>query len=159
MFSGLVRSTGAANARYLQSIVMGEVDMRADLEQKADQERRRGTASTRWASAAQWALAMSLTASQQDLTQICEGEGEVTILERTRDAAQTLYQVLSGQHDSSISESLLQREVSEDRWWLALVRVVEGLGVMGRQVRNRLSLASEPSPVDWIHVGLTGSPP
>lgn len=158
MFSGLVRSTGPANARYLQGIVMGEVDMKADLEEKADQERRRGAASMRWANAAQWALAMSLTASQQDLTQICEDEGEVTILERTRDAAQTLYQVLSGQHDSSISESLLQREVSEDRWWLALVRVVEGLGVMGRQVRSRLSIASEPTPVDWTHVGLTGSP-
>jgi ABC-type multidrug transport system ATPase subunit len=159
MFSGMVRSTGAANARYLQSIVMGEVDMKADLQQKADQERRRGAASTRWANAAQWALAMSLTSSQQDLTQICEDEaGEATILERTRDASQTLYQVLSGQHDSSISESLLQREVSEDRWWLALVRVVEGLGVMSRQVRSRLSHTVETSPVDWTHVGLTGSP-
>ncbi|XP_024396529.1 ABC transporter C family member 2 [Physcomitrium patens] len=158
MFSSMVRSTGAANARYLQSIVKGEVDIKADLEQKAENVRRRGAASSRWATAAQWALAMSLTASQQDLTQICEGEGETTILERTRDAAQTLYQVLSGQHDSAISESLLQREVSEDRWWLALVRVVEGLGVMSRQVRNRLYHTSEPAPLDWTHLGLTGSP-
>ena len=158
MFSGMVRSTGAANAQYLKSIVMGEVDMKAVLEQKADEERRRGTASTRWANAAQWALAMSLTSSQHDLTQICEDEGETTILERTRDAAQTLYQVLSGQHDSSISESLLQREVSEDRWWLALVRVVEGLAVMGRHVRSRLTQTGEPTPVDWTHLGLTGSP-
>jgi hypothetical protein len=158
MFTSMVRSTGAANARYLQSIVMGEVDMKADLEQKADVERRRWAASARWANAAQWALAMSLTASQQDLTQICENEGEATILERTRDAAQTLHQVLSGQHDSSISESLLQREVSEDRWWLALVRVVEGLGVMGRQVRNRLNHDNEQTPVDWTHMSLTGSP-
>ena len=35
MFSGMVRSTGAANAQYLMSIVMGEVDMKAHLEQEA----------------------------------------------------------------------------------------------------------------------------
>jgi ATP-binding cassette subfamily C (CFTR/MRP) protein 1 len=157
MFSSMVRSTGAANAKYLRSIVMGEVDMKGDIEQEAEKERKRWAASAQWANAAQWALAMSLASSQQDLTQICEGDESFTILEKTRDAAELLHQVLSGQHDASITEALLQREVSEDRWWMALFRVVEGLGAMGRQVRNHLTHETEPAaPLDWSEMSLTG---
>jgi ABC-type multidrug transport system ATPase subunit len=157
MFSSMVRSTGAANAKYLQSIVMGEVDMKGDIEQEAEKERKRWAASAQWANAAQWALAMSLASSQQDLTQICEGDESFTILEKTRDAAELLHQVLGGQHDASITEALLQREVSEDRWWKALFHVVEGLGAMGRQVRNHLTHETEPAaPLDWSEMSLTG---
>lgn len=89
----MVRSTGPANARYLQNIVMGDIDVNAEIEKQANIEKRKWAASARWASAAQWAVAMSLTSYQTDLTTICHDEAEVTILERTRDAAQTLHQV------------------------------------------------------------------
>jgi len=96
MFAGMVRSTGPANARYLQRIAMGDVDRNAEIEKDAIAQKTKWEATSRWARAAQWALAMSLTDSQNDLTAICEDEGEDdTILEFTRDATRTLHQVLS----------------------------------------------------------------
>lgn len=91
---GMVRSTGPANARYLQRIAMGDVDRNAEIEKDAIAQKTKWEATSRWARAAQWALAMSLTNSQNDLTAICEDEGEETILEFTRDATRTLHQVL-----------------------------------------------------------------
>lgn len=89
----MVRSTGPANARYLQRIAMGDVDRNAEIERDALAQKTKWEATSRWARAAQWALAMSLTNSQNDLTAICEDEGEETILEFTRDATRTLHQV------------------------------------------------------------------
>lgn len=67
-----------------------------------------------------------------------------------------LYQVLSGQHDASIREALIRRQGSEERWWSALSRVLEGFAVMGRQAVNRIPRDHEP--LDWSQVSLTGSP-
>jgi ABC-type multidrug transport system fused ATPase/permease subunit len=156
MFAGMVRSTGPANARYLQRIAMGDVDRNAEIERDALAQKTKWEATSRWARAAQWALAMSLTNSQNDLTAICEDEGEETILEFTRDATRTLHQVLGGQHDESIREALIRRQGSEERWWSALSRVLDGFAVMGRAARNRVPRDHEP--FDWTQVSLTGSP-
>jgi hypothetical protein len=91
--SGMVRSTGPANARYLQGLAMGDIERSAEIEKDATAQKVKWEATSRWARAAQWALAMSLTSSQNDLTSVCEDEGEETILEFTRDATRTLHQV------------------------------------------------------------------
>lgn len=93
LMSGMVRSTGPANARYLQRIAMGDVDRIAEIEREATAQKVKWEATSRWARAAQWALAMSLTTSQDDLASVCV-DGEETILEATRDATRTLHQVL-----------------------------------------------------------------
>lgn len=89
----MVRSTGPANARYLQRIAMGDIDVNAEIERDANAEKAKWEATSRWARAAQWALAMSLTSSHNDLSAICEHDGPDTILEHTRDATRTLHQV------------------------------------------------------------------
>lgn len=66
------------------------------------------------------------------------------------------YQVLGGQHDESIREALIRRQGSEERWWSALSRVLDGFAVMGRAARNRVPRDHEP--FDWTQVALTGSP-
>ena len=91
----MVRSTGPANARYLQRIAMGDIDRSEEIEKDAIAQKVSWEATSRWARAAQWALAMSLASSQNDLTAVCNGEGEETILEFTRDATRTLHQVFS----------------------------------------------------------------
>ncbi|KAG0591623.1 hypothetical protein KC19_1G189200 [Ceratodon purpureus] len=158
MFAGMVRSTGPANARYLQRIAMGDVDRNAEIERDAAAQKVKWEATSRWARAAQWALGVSLTSSQQDLTSVCEDDGEKTILEFTRDATMTLHQVLTGQHDSSIREALIQRQGTEERWWSALSRVLEGFAVMGRHSRDRIPRDQDREPFDWSEVSLTGSP-
>lgn len=68
------------------------------------------------------------------------------------------YQVLTGQHDASIREALLERQVTEERWWSALIRVLDGFAVMGRHVRARVASDRDESPLDRTQVSLTGSP-
>lgn len=63
-----------------------------------------------------------------------------------------------GEHDASIRETLMRRECTEDRWWSALVRVLEGFAVMGKQVRTRLAQEHEQVPLDWSQLSLTGNP-
>lgn len=156
MFAGMVRSTGPANARYLQRIAMGDVDRIAEIEREATAQKVKWEATSRWARAAQWALAMSLTTSQDDLASVCV-DGEETILEATRDATRTLHQVLLGHHDTSIRETLLQRQATEESWWSALTRVLEGFAVMGREGRNRISHDQDREPIDWSQVSLIGN--
>ncbi|XP_024373624.1 ABC transporter C family member 2 [Physcomitrium patens] len=156
MFAGMVRSTGAANARYLQRIARGDVDRMAEIEKDATTQKVKWEATSRWARAAQWALAMSLTTYQNDLSSACV-DGEETILEVTRDATRTLHQVLVGQHDTSIREALLQRQATEEGWWSALTRVLEGFALMGREARNRISHNQDREAFDWSLVSLTGN--
>ena len=68
-----------------------------------------------------------------------------------------MYQVLTGQHDASIRETLIQRQASEERWWSSLGRVLEGFAVMGRHARDRAPLDLDREPFDWSEVSLTGS--
>ena len=126
-FSKMVQSTGAANAQYLRSLVLGGegVNRMGKGEKKAVDGQRRWLASSRWAAAAQFALAVSLTSSQNDLQRL-EIEDENSILKKTKDAVITLRGVLEGKHDKVIEESLDQYQVSRDGWWSALYRMVEG---------------------------------
>ncbi|GLT64996.1 hypothetical protein SLA2020_374540 [Shorea laevis] len=80
-FSKMVQSTGAANAQYLRSLVLG--------------------------AAAQFAIAVSLTSSHSDLTRL-EIEDEDSILKKTKDTVITLQGVLEGKHNKASEESLDQ---------------------------------------------------
>ena len=94
-FSKMVQSTGAANAQYLRSLVLGGEgeNKMGKGEKKAVDGQRRWLASSRWAAAAQFALAVSLTSSQNDLQRL-EIEDENSILKKTKDAVITLQGVL-----------------------------------------------------------------
>ncbi|KAF3782031.1 ABC transporter C family member 2 [Nymphaea thermarum] len=109
-FSKMVQSTGAANAQYLKSIVLGDPENRSGGTKQLD-KKRRWMASSRWAAAAQYALSISLTSSHNDLQQMLEIEEEDSIVRRTRDAVITLQRVLQGKHDSDIEETLNQYQV------------------------------------------------
>ncbi|KAH9747884.1 ABC transporter C family member 2 [Citrus sinensis] len=125
-FSKMVQSTGAANAQYLRSLVLGgEAENKLREENKQIDGQRRWLASSRWAAAAQYALAVSLTSSHNDLQRL-EVEDQNNILKKTKDAVVTLQGVLEGKHDKEIEESLNQHEVSTDGWWSALYRMIEG---------------------------------
>lgn len=127
-FSKMVQSTGAANAQYLRSLVLGGD---GDGGNKPPQERkhldghRRWLASSRWAAAAQFAIAVSLTSSQNDLQRL-EIEDDNSILKKAKDAVVTLQGILDGKHDKAIEESLERHQVSPDGWWSALYRMMEG---------------------------------
>ncbi|KAF2317861.1 hypothetical protein GH714_041180 [Hevea brasiliensis] len=154
-FSKMVQSTGAANAQYLRSLVLGgegESKFRTQENKQLDGQRK-WLASSRWAAAAQFALAVSLTSSHNDLQQL-EIEDEDSILKKTKDAVITLQGVLEGKHDKVISESLNKYQISRDGWWSALYKMVEGLAMMSRLGRNRLhqSESFEDRSIDWDHV-------
>jgi len=73
VFAGMVRSTGAQNARYLTNVALGEASIAEELSSalaKEEKKRSQESAKWRWATAAQWAFAMTLTSSQNDL-QVC----------------------------------------------------------------------------------------
>ncbi|XP_024046310.1 ABC transporter C family member 2 isoform X2 [Citrus clementina] len=154
-FSKMVQSTGAANAQYLRSLVLGgEAENKLREENKQIDGQRRWLASSRWAAAAQYALAVSLTSSHNDLQRL-EVEDQNNILKKTKDAVVTLQGVLEGKHDKEIEESLNQHEVSTDGWWSALYRMIEGLSVMSRLARNRLHQSDYDlveRSIDWDHV-------
>ncbi|CAL5409236.1 unnamed protein product [Camellia sinensis] len=151
-FSKMVHSTGAANAQYLRSLVLGgEGENKVEREESGQLVgQRRWLASSRWAAAAQYALAVSLTSSQNDLIQL-EIADESNILTKTKDAVITLRGVLEGKHDKVIEETLNQYQVPSDRWWSSLYKMVEGLAVMSRLARNRLF---EDRTIDWDRVDL-----
>ncbi|KAL8468610.1 hypothetical protein ACS0TY_031707 [Phlomoides rotata] len=125
-FSKMVQSTGAANAEYLRSLVLRDNgDEKLEREKQQLDGQRRWLASSRWAAAAQFALAVSLTSSQNDLVQLEVDEGE-SILKKTRDAVITLQGVLEGKHNQDIEENLEKYQVSRDRWWTSLYKMIEG---------------------------------
>ncbi|KAH6830702.1 multidrug resistance-associated protein 2 [Perilla frutescens var. hirtella] len=152
-FSKMVQSTGVANAEYLRGLVVREG-------QKHERERqdghRRWLASSRWAAAAQFALAVSLTSSQNDLVQLEINEDD-SILKKTRDAVITLQGVLEGKHNKEIEENLDKYDVSGDRWWSSLYKMIEGLAMMSRLARNKLNQADEfddRAIIDWDQTGM-----
>ncbi|VFQ97025.1 unnamed protein product [Cuscuta campestris] len=151
----MVQSTGAANAEYLQSLVLGVGEIKPEVDKQLDGVRR-GLASSRWAAAAQYALGISLSSSQNDLIQL-EIEDDVHILNKTKDAVVTLQGVLEGKHNNEIEETLDRYQVSKDRWWFALYRVVEGLATMSRLAPNRLQHGEfefEGKSIDWDHAAM-----
>lgn len=124
-FSRMVQSTGAANAQYLRSLVLGGEEGNSIGRDKQLDGQRRWLASSRWTAAAQFALAVTLTSSQNDLVQL-EIEDEDNILKKTKNAVITLQGVLEGKHDKEIEDTLDQYQVSRDRWWSSLYKMVEG---------------------------------
>lgn len=158
-FSKMVQSTGAANAQYLRSLVLGgENGNKSTGEEDGSSSRldgqRKWLASSRWAAAAQFALAVSLTSSHNDLQKL-EIDDENTILRKTKDAVITLQNVLEGKHDKEIEETLELYQVPKDRWWSSVYKVVEGLAVMSRLSRNRvhqLHYNFEDKSIDWDNV-------
>ncbi|CAI5503205.1 unnamed protein product, partial [Closterium sp. Naga37s-1] len=164
MDAGMALDTGPQTAKYLRSVALGGVALADELAGRAaaqEKQMAREAAKWRWATAAQWALALTLTSSQRDLQvgaleAMCnDSEGEegengalvaVTqpptfqrgVLEETRDASQVLQAVLSGQRSEEISSALTRRQLSEDKWWTVVSRVVQGLALMARQVQAKL---------------------
>lgn len=100
--------------------------MKAELEENALMEQKNLEELAKGASAARWALALSLTGSHQELDAMCQTVQSSTILNRTREAAHTLEEVLLGHHDDAIEEELREHQVPKERWWYSLLRVVEG---------------------------------
>ena len=109
---------------YLQNIVMGEADLNDDINKTVEEEPR-WQISAKWAAAAKWALAMSMSSSIRAL-ETTETDADHTILEDARDAVKTLQDILQGQYDYTISEELSRRQVPRERWWAALMQVIEG---------------------------------
>ncbi|KAH0649152.1 hypothetical protein KY290_035112 [Solanum tuberosum] len=135
-FSRMVQSTGAANAEYLRSLVIGGGEGNSVAKDKQLDGKRRWLASTRWSAAAQYAIAFTLSSSQNDLVN-SEIVDEDNILKKTKNAVITLQGVLEGKHDKEIEETLDQYQVSRDRWWSSFYRMVEGLSVMSKLTRKR----------------------
>ncbi|KAL7131136.1 hypothetical protein ABFS83_13G178600 [Erythranthe nasuta] len=157
-FSKMVQSTGAANAEYLRGLVLkGAEDNngKREMEKQIDGQRK-WAASSRWAAAAQFALAVSLTSSQNDLVQLEIRDEDNSIIRRTRDAVITLQSVLEGKHNREIEDNLEQYQVSGDRWWSALYKMIEGLAVMSRLARNKLNQGDsfEDRTIDWDQVDM-----
>ncbi|KAK0579261.1 hypothetical protein LWI29_023572 [Acer saccharum] len=125
-FSRMVQSTGPANAQYLRSLVFEGRDNNkvGRAETKTEDGQSRAETSSRWAAAAQFALALSLTSSQNDLQRL-EVEDKNSIVGKTKEAVITLQGVLAGKHDQVIDDELREHQVSGDRWWSALYRIVE----------------------------------
>ncbi|KAG6642050.1 ABC transporter C family member 2-like [Carya illinoinensis] len=154
-FSNMVKSTGAANAQYLRSLVLRvEEENKLTRENNQVDRQRRWLASSRWAAATKFAIAVSLSSSQNDLQRL-EIEDENNILKKTKDAVITLQRVLEGNNDKVIEESLDQYQISRDGWWSALYRMVEGLAVMSRLARNRLQHSEydfDDRSIDWDRI-------
>ncbi|KAK6917096.1 ABC transporter-like, ATP-binding domain [Dillenia turbinata] len=140
-FARMVQSTGSANAQYLRSLVHGEEEGNNSCteENKLQSQQKRWLASSRWAAAAQLAVAANLGASINHFHWL-ENEDENSILRRTKDSVITLQEVLEGKHDEVIEESLNSYQVSRDRWWSSLYRMVEGLAALRSLAQNRLQL-------------------
>ncbi|OMO75049.1 hypothetical protein CCACVL1_16349 [Corchorus capsularis] len=152
-FSKMVQSTGPANAEYLRSLVFGGEKNRSSKEHAAWLDGQiRWQASSRWAAAAQFALAVSLTASQNDLQKFDIGDTS-NILKKTEDAVITLQGVLEGKHDEIIDNMLQQHQVPRDRWWSALYRIIEGLAAMSRVAQHsrlqQLEFDFDDRSLDW----------
>ncbi|KAF3450335.1 hypothetical protein FNV43_RR06415 [Rhamnella rubrinervis] len=156
-FSKMVQSTGAANAQYLRSLVLGgggENQLEREENNNQIDGQRRWLASSRWTAAAQFALGVSLSSSQNNLQQL-EIEDENNILKRTRDAVITLRGVLEGKHDQVIEDTLNQHQISRDGWWSSLYRMIEGLAMMSRLARSRLhqpEYSFEDRSINWDHL-------
>ncbi|KAK3020240.1 hypothetical protein RJ639_045476, partial [Escallonia herrerae] len=126
VFSKMVQSTGAANAQYLSSLVLGGEGKNKfkDKETLQLDGHRRLLASSHWAAAAQFAVAVHVTSSQNDL-QLLDSKDENNFLRTTKDAIVTLQGVLEGKHDEAIEVTLQKYNVPRDKWWSALYKVIE----------------------------------
>ena len=58
--------------------------------------------------------------------QVSDGCEATSVLDSIRGAGLTLEQVLSGERNGEISAALQAAGLDEDKWWRALLRVVQG---------------------------------
>ncbi|CAL5367296.1 unnamed protein product [Camellia sinensis] len=130
-FSKMIQSTGAANAQYLHSLLLGggEGENKSSGEEIFNGQQRRRVASSHWAAATQFALGVYMASSQNRLLQpsLEMMEDENNIVKKTKDAVVTLQEVLQGKHDEVIEKALDQYQFPSERWWSALYKVIEGL--------------------------------
>ncbi|PSS35050.1 ABC transporter C family member 2 like [Actinidia chinensis var. chinensis] len=104
-FSKMVQSTGAANAQYLRSLVLGGGENKSTGEDNLQTNRqRRWVVSSRWAAAAQFALAVNLTSSRNNLQHFAINDAN-NIVKKTKDTVTTLQGVLEGKHDEFIEKT------------------------------------------------------
>ncbi|GMP24476.1 hypothetical protein CsSME_00001732 [Camellia sinensis var. sinensis] len=157
-FSKMIQSTGAANAQYLHSLVLGgEGENKSSGEEIFNGQQRRRVASSHWAAATQFALGVYMASSQNSLLQppLEMMEDENNIVKKTKDAVVTLQEVLQGKHDEVIEKALDQYQFPSERWWSALYKVIEGLAIMSRLAHNevqRLENNFEDGSSGWDHV-------
>ncbi|KAJ7947402.1 ABC transporter C family member 2-like [Quillaja saponaria] len=155
-FYRMVQSTGPANAQYLCSLVFEGKVNNSGQNNKELESKMRGLAYTHWTSAAQFALGLTLSSSENDLQMSVIGD-ENNILKKTKDAVITLQGVLEGKHDEVIEETLKAIQVSTDRWWSTLYKIIEGLGIMNWLSHDRhqqLGFDSEERSLDWDHLDM-----
>jgi len=159
-FSKMVQSTGAANAQYLRSLVLGEEGgNKSNGEDNGRLDgRRKWLASSRWAAAAQFALAVSLTSSQNDLQKL-EIDDENNILKKTKDAVLTLQSVLEGKHDKDIEDTLEQYQVPKDRWWSSLYKVIEGAALFLTFFTSIVNLCYISAKLEHVYLDRQVLPP
>ncbi|XP_028090867.1 ABC transporter C family member 12-like isoform X4 [Camellia sinensis] len=155
-FSKMVQSTGAANAQYLRSLVLGggEGENKSEGEEIFNGQQRRLVASSHWAAALQFALNVNMASSllQPSLEMI---EDENNIVKKTKDAVVTLHEVLHGKHDEVIEKALDQYQFPRERWRSALYKVIEGLAIMSRLTHNEVQQLEnnfEDRSCGWDHV-------
>ena len=115
----------------LQSIVLGEADIKTDFEKHANEKNKSSQIS------AQWDLAMRLISSHEDLQVFASREDGDGILRRTNDAVRVLQDVLKGLHDNEIADGLSRQDSMTDSWWAALLRVIQGTFLPSLQDFNR----------------------
>ncbi|CAL5345398.1 unnamed protein product [Camellia sinensis] len=158
-FSKMIQSTGAANAQYLHSLVLGggEGENKSSGEEIFNGQQGRRVASSHWAAATQFALGVYMASSQNILLQpsLEMMEDENNIVKKTKDAVVTLQEVLQGKHDEVIEKALDQYQFPSERWWSALYKVIEGLAIMSRLAHNevqRLENNFEDGSSGWDHV-------
>ncbi|CAL5364389.1 unnamed protein product [Camellia sinensis] len=158
-FSKMIQSTGAANAQYLHSLVLGggEGENKSSGEEIFNGQQRRRVASSHWPAATQFALGVYMASSQNSLLQpsLEMMEDENNIVKKTKDAVVTLQEVLQGKHDEVIEKALDQYQFPSERWWSALYKVIEGLAIMSRLAHNevqRLENNFEDGSSGWDHV-------
>ncbi|THG04309.1 hypothetical protein TEA_014859 [Camellia sinensis var. sinensis] len=158
-FSKMIQSTGAANAQYLHSLVLGggEGENKSSGEEIFNGQQGRRVASSHWAAATQFALGVYMASSQNILLQpsLEMMEDENNIVKKTKDAVVTLQEILQGKHDEVIEKALDQYQFPSERWWSALYKVIEGLAIMSRLAHNevqRLENNFEDGSSGWDHV-------
>ncbi|ESW20774.1 hypothetical protein PHAVU_005G013500 [Phaseolus vulgaris] len=135
-FYKMVQSTGEANAEYLCSLVFGRTENNDEYKKELENHMRQ-LASTHWTAATQFAIASTLS-SLHHLLQKPSGEDNGDILDKTKDAATTLQEVLMGKHDEAIEETLHKYHIPTDRWWSTLNKVIEGLAILKRLPKDNI---------------------
>eukprot|EP00271_Cylindrocystis_brebissonii_P007833 TRINITY_DN2165_c0_g1_i1.p1 TRINITY_DN2165_c0_g1~~TRINITY_DN2165_c0_g1_i1.p1 ORF type:complete len:1709 (-),score=349.89 TRINITY_DN2165_c0_g1_i1:1265-6391(-) len=155
VFSGMVKSTGAANAKHLTRIAFGELDIQEEIALRANAEKQKWAkeAATKRATAnTEWALAKSTLNSSLGDLHVAPGAHlrEAGILQDVEGAVMTLRGVMAGERAAELEEAMRRHGIDEERWWMALLRVLKGLATMGHSLEIRLGdVENSPENFTW----------